>query len=76
MGPLVYYCRWQGAKLQLQGRDGQWVWGFLVYEGDEHQMSEPFRFDSRARLLYLGEGEGRPPLQLDEMGVVVRDDAD
>jgi len=74
MGPLVYYCRWQGAKLQLQGRDGHWVWGFLAYEADGHSMSEPFRFDSRARLLYLGEGDDRPPLQLDEMGVVVRDD--
>lgn len=75
MGPLVYYCRWQRARLQLQGRDRQWVWGFLVYEDDGSQRSEPFRYDSRARQLYLGEGGDRSPLQLDEMGVVIRDNA-
>lgn len=76
MGPLVYYCRWQRAKLRLQGREGHWVWGFLVFEDDQDQQSEPFRFNSQTWQLYLGEGNERPPLQLDEMGVVVVGDAD
>lgn len=74
MGPLVYYCRWQGAKLRLQGREGHWVWGFLVYEGESDQRSAPFRFDTQSLQLYLGGDEVRPPLQLDEMGVVVSGD--
>lgn len=69
MRPLVYYCRWHHAKLQLQGRDGTWVWGFLVYDSDNGQRSEPFRFDSQTQRLFLGEEQ--PPFQLDEMGVVV-----
>ena len=30
MGPLVYYCRWRGAKLRLHGRDEDAVWGELI----------------------------------------------
>ncbi len=70
MGPLVYYCRWQGAKLRLQGREGDWVWGFLVFD-DDGRPPEPFRYNGELWQLYLGEGEERPPLQLDEMGVVL-----
>lgn len=70
MGPLVYYSRWQGAKLRLAGRDERFVWGFLVTVLDEGEQLQPFRFDNQNWELYLGEGEQQQRLRLDEMGVV------
>lgn len=71
MGPLVYYCRWRGAKLRLHGRDGHSVWGELVIAGDNDARSESFRFDLQTWKLTLSDGEDQQRLQLDELGVVV-----
>ena len=70
MGPLVYYCRWRGAKLRLRGRDGDAVWGELVSDGEDGQQVESFRFELQTWRLWLGE-PAAAPLQLDELGVVV-----
>ena len=45
MGPLVYYCRWRGAKLRLHGRDEDAVWGELITREGGAERAEPFRFD-------------------------------
>jgi hypothetical protein len=66
----VYYCRWRGAKLQLQGRDKTAVWGRLILYEDGAERAEPFRFDLNTWELWLGEGQ-EERLQLDELGVVV-----
>lgn len=71
MGPLVYYCRWLGAKLRLQGRDEGSVWGQIVMVDEPDARSEFFRFDLQTWELTLGEGADRRRLQLDELGVVV-----
>jgi hypothetical protein len=71
MGPLVYYCRWRGAKLRLSGRDDRFVWGRLVYEDEGGQRQERFRFDLETWELELGESGIVMRLQLDELGVVV-----
>ncbi len=70
MKPLVYYSRWQGAKLRLAGRDDRYVWGHLVTVEDGSEQLQPFRFDNEEWVLYLGEGEAQQRLRLDEMGVV------
>jgi hypothetical protein len=69
MGPLVYYCRWRGARLRLRGRDEQAVWGELVGDEEDATRVEPFRFDLHTWELWLGEPPRR--LQLDELGVVL-----
>ena len=71
MAPLVYYCRWRGARLRLQGRDGHQVWGWLALSKDEGGNNMLFRFDTNTWELTLGEGEHIEHWQLDEMGVVV-----
>lgn len=71
MGPLVYYCRWRGAKLRLLGRDERAVWGQLVIGDDEGEHQERFRFDLMTWELELGEAGNRERFQLDELGVVV-----
>lgn len=71
MGPLVYYCRWLGAKLRLHGRDEGSVWGQLVMPDESDTRSERFRFDLKTWELTLGEGANQRRLQLDELGVVV-----
>lgn len=75
MGPLVYYARWQGVKLRLQGRDGPVVWGVFV-KGGEDEMSEDFRFDNRTFELTLGKGEAQQRIILDEMGVTISREGD
>ena len=70
MGPLVYYCRWQGAKLRLRGRDESAVWGLLITRQGDAEVTEPFRFDLLSWELWLGGDEGRR-VRLDELGVVV-----
>lgn len=70
MKPLVYYCRWQGAKLRLRGRDETAVWGQLVFdaaEGDE--ITQEFHFNLKTWQLRLKSLEGETMVQLDEMGV-------
>ena len=69
MGPLVYYCRWRGARLRLRGRDAEAVWGQLVTAEAGQERAETFRFDLVSWQLWLGES-GERRLQLDEMGVV------
>ncbi len=75
MAPLVYYCRWQSVRLQLQGRDGHKVWGWLAPVNEEADRRIPFRFDTHTRKLIVGEGEHIEHLQLDEMGIVMPADA-
>jgi hypothetical protein len=70
MGPLVYYCRWQGAKLRLRGRDESAVWGLLITRQGDAEVTEPFRFDLLSWELWLGADGGRR-LRLDELGVAV-----
>lgn len=70
MGPLVYYCRWRGAKLRLRGRDETAVWGHLITGRGPTEQAEAFRFDLLSWELWLGDDGGRR-LRLDEMGVVV-----
>jgi hypothetical protein len=62
---LVYWCRWNGARLRLLGRSDDAVWGELVFA--DH--SQPFHFLLEERLLTTGEGQGRRAVFLDEMGV-------
>ena len=69
MGPLVYYCRWRGARLRLRGRDENAVWGHLVTQEDGAERAQWFRFDLLSWELWLGEDEATR-LLLDEMGVV------
>lgn len=71
MGPLVYYCRWRGAKLRLLGRNAEGVWGQLVSTNGEVETTEAFRFDTRTWQLILGEEQGQELIQLDELGVVI-----
>lgn len=71
MGPLVYYCRWRGAKLRLLGREGSQVWGLLVKPDEAGDITEPFRFDSEKRVLWLGADDDPQRYLLDEMGVVI-----
>jgi hypothetical protein len=71
MGPLVYYCRWRGAKLRLRGRDAAFTWGELVTAGETGEQIEAFRFDLNTWELTLSDATGNRRLQLDELGVVV-----
>ncbi len=74
MGPLVYYCRWQGVQLRLAGRDEHAVWGYLVTREGGDERADPFRFDLHTWELWLGDAPGRRP-QLDELGVVTAEEA-
>ena len=69
MKPLVYFCRWQGARLRLQGRDATAVWGELVYDEADGERTRPFRFVLATSTITLRDGESRETLTLDEMGV-------
>jgi hypothetical protein len=72
MQPLVYYCRWQGAKLRLRGRDETSIWGELVFSvGQPDEWTQPFRFDLKQQVISLETAEGPTQYLLDEMGVVV-----
>ena len=71
MGPLVYYCRWRGAKLRLRGRDASFTWGQLVTVDASGERIEEFRFDLTTWALTLSDETGTRRLQLDELGVVV-----
>jgi hypothetical protein len=74
MRALVNYARWQGARLRLLGRDESAVWGQLVFPAGEGQdQLQSFRFDLNSWLLELiDEEQSQQVLQLDEVGVVVK----
>lgn len=72
MGPLVYYCRWQRAKLRLHGRDETAVWGHLVFTQNSQERTQPFRYHLTAQLLTLDTDTGPQTVTLDKMGVVVK----
>ena len=70
MKPLVYYCRWQGARLRLRGRDESAVWGELVFTAENgEEESQEFHFNLRTSELTLHQSEGERSIVLDEMGV-------
>ena len=68
MKPLVLWCRWHDARLRLAGRDKEAVWGELAFP----ENAEKFRFELATARLFIGEGEARRELRLDEMGVELR----
>lgn len=72
MGPLVYYCRWQGAKLRLRGRDETAVWGQLVFSENSQERLQSFRYHLADHLLTLETDGGEQTVTLDKMGVVVQ----
>ena len=76
MGPLIYYCRWQGFRLRLQGRDERFVWGSLIQDGTPDNPGHPFRYDLANRVLYRGDEDNQERFELDEMGVIVSPLAD
>jgi hypothetical protein len=63
--PLVYWCRWNGARLRLLGRSETAVWGELVIAG----QTRPFRFELEQSRLTVGAGAEQRVMRLDEMGV-------
>lgn len=71
MGPLVYYCRWQGAKLRLRGRDETAVWGQLVFSENSQERTQSFRYQLGDHRLTLETDDGQQTVVLDNMGVVV-----
>ena len=73
MKPLVYYCRWQGASLKLRGRDETAVFGQFAYtEEDGSERLQEFHFNLKSRQLTLKYAAGDELIQLDEMGVVIK----
>lgn len=72
MQPLVYFCRWQSAKLRLRGRDETSVWGELVYAaGQPDEYTQRFRYDLGEQTIIIDTAEGQTRQVLDEMGVVL-----
>lgn len=71
MGPLVYYCRWQRAKLRLRGRDETAVWGHLVFHENNQERTQFFRYQLAEQLLTITKATGEETIQLDKMGVAV-----
>jgi hypothetical protein len=72
MKPLVLYCRWQGAKLRLRGRDETAVWGQFVFSHEDgEETTQDFHFNLQSWQLTLESLDGNIILQLDEMGVEV-----
>lgn len=72
MKPLVYWCRWNEAKLVLHGRDKTAVWGYLKYWKDDDRL-EKFRFLLVERVLTIGEDDAIKTIYLDEMGTLIED---
>ena len=70
MKPLVNYCRWQGARLRLRGRDDTAVWGQLILAGENgEEESRDFRFNLQLSRLTMSQEGGEVSFVLDEMGV-------
>jgi hypothetical protein len=69
--PLVYYARWQGAKLRLRGRNETAVWGHLVFTSEDGtEQEKEFRYSLATQAITLYENADEQVLELDEMGVV------
>lgn len=66
MKPLVFWCRWNEARLRLAGRDETSIWGELAFATE----NKPFRFNLKTHQLTIADDA---PLQLDEMGVVIKE---
>jgi hypothetical protein len=74
MKPLVYFCRWQGASLRLRGREETAVFGQLVFiEEDGTERPQAFHYNLQTRQLTLQHEHGDEIVQLDEMGVIVKE---
>lgn len=72
MKPLVYYCRWQRAKLRLRGRNDDAVWGQLVFgAGTADEKETRFHYELATQRLTLEEASGSRTEALDDMGVVI-----
>ncbi|HSH03118.1 MAG TPA: hypothetical protein VLL52_11415 [Anaerolineae bacterium] len=71
MKPLVFWCRWQEAKLQIAGRDKEngekVVWGNLAFA----ERDVAFKYWYGQQKLRLEEAAGERVVILDEMGVEV-----
>ena len=73
MKSLVYYARWEGAKLRMRGRSETAVWGQLVYtDADGNERLKLFHFDLKSWQITVGEGDDKQTVQLDEMGTVLK----
>ncbi|PID85369.1 MAG: hypothetical protein CSB13_08595 [Chloroflexi bacterium] len=71
MKPLVYYCRWQGARLKLRGRDETAVFGQLAFNDEAgSERLQAFHYNLKTRQLTLKNEAGAEIIQLDEMGVI------
>jgi hypothetical protein len=62
---LVYWCRWNNARLLLRGRSDTAVWGELALA----EGARPFDFLLAESRLTIGAGAERRVIYLDEMGV-------
>ena len=70
MKPLVNYCRWQKAKLRLQGRDDDSVWGQLAFRtADGQNTVRNFNYHLGNAELTIDDDNGQQRILLDEMGV-------
>ncbi|NHZ72305.1 MAG: hypothetical protein GWP17_04365 [Aquificales bacterium] len=73
MKPLVYYCRWQEASLRLRGREETAVFGQLAFtEEDGSERLQEFHYNLQTRQLTLKQADGDEIIQLDEMGVIIK----
>ena len=73
MKPLVYWCRWNEARLMLHGRNPASVWGVLKYWKDNDRMV-PFSFQFDERRLTIDEEQAQLILYLDEMGTLIEEE--
>ncbi len=70
MKPLVNYCRWNGAKLRLLGRDDRFVRGQFVFVGtDGEEEIQYFQFETVTAELTIFHDTGAQAILLDDMGV-------
>jgi hypothetical protein len=63
--PLIYWCRWHSALLQIRGKDGEALEGELLYPDGR---LERFRFHPRTWQLTRQTEAGEISVTLDEMG--------
>jgi hypothetical protein len=71
MKALVLYCRWQGARLRLHGRDDAAVWGQLIFQDGNAESAVGFRFEFASNRLIRFTTNGEQSVILDEMGVII-----
>ncbi len=65
MKGLVYWCRWHDARLRLQGRESEAVWGELVFPDETVR----FRYLLQEGVLTIDEGRRAGRRRLDDRGV-------